>query len=87
MLSFVKTTKFFGTSRNGRSLSVRGSFGIPSSRSAMIFYCISSVPSAIDRAGTDTRISAICLFTVPSSPVPRLGPSGWLAADTTCKAP
>lgn len=32
-----QTTKFLGTSRNGRSLSVRGSFGIPNTRSEIMF--------------------------------------------------
>ena len=55
-------TAFFGTSRNGRSVSVRGSLGILSTRSEMMFFWISSVPPAIEMAGVETRISAMRPF-------------------------
>src|SRR5579883_1582495 len=63
-----RQTRFLGTSRKGRSLSVRGSLGIPSTRSEIMLRWISSVPPAIEPAGTETSISAISPFIGPSSP-------------------
>ena len=50
---------FLATSRNGRSRSTPGSFGIPRMRSAMMLRWISSVPPAIDCPGTETKISVM----------------------------
>jgi hypothetical protein len=58
---------FFGTSRNAPP-SIRGSLGIPNTRSEIIFRWISSVPPAIDVAGTDSNTSAITPFVAPSDP-------------------
>ena len=49
---------FLGTSRNG-PVSERVSRGMSNTRSAMMLRWISSVPPAIDVAGTDSRISAM----------------------------
>ena len=51
-------TVFRGTTLNGLSLSRVRSRGIFSTRSLMMLRWISSVPPAIELAGTDTRISA-----------------------------
>ena len=58
------------TWRKGRSRSEPGSFGRPSTRSPMMLRWISSVPPAIDWAGTDTSTSAItpsCRLSAPVS--------------------
>ena len=52
-------TVFLGISLNGLSASKRVSLGIFNTRSDIIFFCISSVPPAIEDAGNETRISAI----------------------------
>ena len=51
------------------SVSPVRSRGIFSTRSLMMFRWISSVPSAIEVAGTETRISASNQFIGVSSPV------------------
>ena len=42
---------------------------MPSTRSEIMFFCISSVPPAIETAGTETRISAITPPSGLSAPV------------------
>ena len=49
---------FLGTSRKG-PVSNLGSFGMPNTRSEMMLRWISSVPPAMEVAGTETKISAI----------------------------
>ena len=56
--SVVPLVRAAATARNGSSRSVCGSRGRPSTRSARMVFWISSVPPAIDWAGTDTRTSA-----------------------------
>src|SRR5439155_11326248 len=48
---------FLGTSRNGMSRSTCGSLGRPRTCSPMMLRWISSVPPAIDTAGTETSTS------------------------------
>ena len=56
-------------SLKGLSASKRVSLGIFNTRSDIIFFCISSVPPAIEEAGNETRISAIVPSIGLSSPV------------------
>src|SRR4030095_1903407 len=60
---------FLGTSLNGLVVSTLGSLGILSTRSEMMLRWISSVPPAIEVAGTETRISAMTPFMGLSSPL------------------
>src|SRR5205823_7052707 len=62
-------TMLRGTSRNGLSVSTLCSLGILSTRSEMMLRWISSVPPAIEPAGTDTRISAMTPSIGLSSPL------------------
>src|SRR6516162_9134423 len=64
----VDQRRFLGTSRNARSASVWGSLGRPSTRSETMLRWISSVPPAIETAGTESRISAMMPSSGPSAP-------------------
>ena len=80
-------TVFRGTSLNGLSVSPVRSRGIFSTRSLMMLRWISSVPPAIELAGTDTRISANNPFIGLSSPASSAsGPSSDVCTRAAARA-
>ena len=80
-------TVFRGTSLNGLSVSPVRSRGIFSTRSLMMLRWISSVPPAIELAGTDTRISDSNPLMGLSSPVSSAsGPSSDVCTRAAARA-